>query len=274
MHIGKPVEFERSSRSNTWLRTRQPERLEARLALTEKVKRQAYALRHDGYVAVGYMKPTETGRLEDEYDCLESSKTIVLYKHGKPAASARVCLLDLNGHSQGATTVPACAMFGGEISALLEGLGGSGRAARAAEITKLARHPEFLKDNDLVYAIFRMVGYLILHSNADVVLSSVRASHVYFYKRLGFQSVVAPRPHPKFDVATGLMACFRGSYEGVRHNVPVMNQISQDDDTYARFIAGELVPVFPQVRVPSLVDTGSRLHRAVNQKAMSSETVS
>lgn len=274
MHVAKNIEFEASPRSSAWLKPRQLERLEARLALTENVQKQAYALRHDGYVAVGYMKPAETGHLEDEYDRLESSKTIVLYKNGRAAASARVCLLDPTSNVPGAAAVPACAMFGDEITALLDGLGGSGRAARAAEITKLARHPEFLKDNDLVYAIFRMVGYLILHINADVVLSSVRASHVHFYKRLGFQSVVVPRPHPKFDVATGLMACFQASYEGVRHNVPVMKHISQNDATYSRFIAGELVPVFPQVRVPSLTDTGNRFHYPVDQNSMLAENVS
>jgi hypothetical protein len=234
------------NRKADWIKARNTDRLEACLAMTETVKKQAYTLRHDGYLSVGYIEAQKQGFLRDQYDNYRSSKTIVLYKNGAAAASARVCLLDPASKVPGAAAVPAHEMFGNEINELLQGMGTADRPARAVEITKLARHPDFMKDNDLVFAMFRMTGYLILHFDADVVLTSVRASHVPFYKRLGFRNIAEPRPHPKLNVATGLMACFRDSYDGVQKTVPVMNALSSDDDIYPRFMGGELVPVFPQ----------------------------
>jgi hypothetical protein len=233
-------------RQAEWIKTRHADKLEARLALTETVKKQAYTLRHDGYLSVGYIEAQKQGLLQDKYDNYRSSKTIVLYKNGKAAASARVCLLDPASKIPGAGAIPSNEMFDDEITELLQGLGAGNRPGRAVEITKLARHPDFMKDNDLVFAMFRMTGYLILHFDADVVLTSVRASHVPFYKRLGFQKIAEPRPYPELNVETALMACFRASYDGVQKNVPVMNALSPEDDIYPRFMGGELVPVFPQ----------------------------
>ncbi len=233
-------------RQAEWIKTRNADKLEARLAITETVKKQAYTLRHEGYLSVGYIEAQKQGVLRDKYDNYRSSKTIVLYKNGKAAASARVCLLDPASKIPGAAEIPSNEMFGEEITELLQGLGVGNRPGRAVEITKLARHPDFMKDNDLVFAMFRMTGYLILHFDADVVLTSVRASHVPFYKRLGFQKIAEPRPYPKLNVETALMACFRSSFEGVQKTVPVMNALSSDDDIYPRFMGGELVPVFPQ----------------------------
>jgi hypothetical protein len=234
-------------RRTEWIKTRHADRLEARLAVTETVKKQAYTLRHDGYLSVGFIKPQQQGVLHDHFDTMHSSKTIVLYKNGVAAASARVCLLDPASKSPDAATIPASEVFGQEIQDLLQGMGRDNRPARAVEITKLARHPDFVKDNDLVFAMFRMTGYLILHFDADVVLTAVRANHIPFYRRLGFQEVCKPRDYPGLDnIQGGLMACFRASYDGVQKNVPVMNALSSEDEIYPRFMGGELVPVFPK----------------------------
>lgn len=233
-----------SGRRAELIKARNVDRLEARLAVTRSVRKQAYTLRHEGYLSAGYIEPRKERTLQDKYDGYSSSKTIVLYKNGVAAASARVCLFDPASNVPGATSVPAFEMFGPEITELLKGMGAGNRPARAVEITKLARHPDFTKDNDLVFAMFRMTGYLILHYDADVVLTLVRASHVPFYKRLGFHNVADPRPYPNLNVECALMACFRASYDGVQKNVPVMNALSPEDDIYPRFIGGEMVPVF------------------------------
>lgn len=228
------------------IKARNGDRLEARLAVTRTVRKQAYTLRHDGYLSAGYIEAKKQRTLRDKYDDYRSSKTIVLYKNSVAAASARVCLFDPASEIPGAESVPALEMFRAEITELLEGMGRGNRPARAVEITKLARHPDFTKDNDLVFAMFRMTGYLILHYDADVVLTVVRPSHIPFYKRLGFHNVADPRPHPTDNVTLALMACFRASYDGVQKTVPVLNALSPEDDILPRFLSGELVPVFPQ----------------------------
>lgn len=233
-----------------WLKTRRADRLEARLAVTETVKKQAYTLRHDGYVAVGYMDAQPGGLLSDRYDDFQTSKTIVLYKNGVAAASVRVCLMDPASRLQGADAVPASEFFRDEITGLLRGMGGGNRPARAVEITKLARGPQFTNDSDLAFALFRMTGYLILHFDADVVLTSVTANHMAFYRRLGFHKITEPVAHPKLNVRTGLMACYRSSYEGVQRTIPILNGLSSDDETYTRFVDGELVPILsPAARI-------------------------
>lgn len=236
----------RDRRAN-WMKAKYLETLEARLAINDKVKNDAYTLRHNVYVSAGFIEARQCGILHDHFDDLPSSKTIVLYKNGAAAASARVCLLDPTGKTPGATTIPASKVFGDEIAELLRGMGQGNRPARAVEVTKLARHPDFLKENNLVFGMFRMAGYLILHFDADAVLTSVRANHIPFYRRLGFQEVAKPRAYPGLDnIQGGLIACFRSSYEGVQRNVPVMNALSSDDGIYSRFMEGELVPVFPK----------------------------
>jgi hypothetical protein len=230
-----------------WIKTTSLSKIEARLAITDKVKNDAYTLRHDSYASAGFIETQECGVLQDHFDSLPSSKTIVLYKNGVAAASARVCLLDLTGKTPGATTIPSSKIFGEEITKLLCGMNRGNRPACAVEVTKLARHPNFLKDNNLVFGMFRMAGYLILHFEADAVLTAVRANHIPFYRRLGFQEVAEPRPYPGLNnIKGGLIACFRSSFEGVQHNVPVMNALSSDDGIYSRFMDGELVPVFPE----------------------------
>ena len=222
--------------------------LEAIIALTDEVRLEAFKLRHDGYVAAGYIKPLLSGFLTDSYDALSSSTTIVLYRSGQPAASARVCLLNpLEAVSK--FPLPAKEIFETEIDAILKGFV-SAEPPRAVEITKLVRGSKFTKDNDLVFAMFRMAGYLILHYNADLVFSTVRPSHVPFYRRLGFVRAEHPRPYPNFDVEVSLMYCTRESYGNVRRNIPIMGRLTDDDGLMSRFIDGDLVEVFPQQVIP------------------------
>lgn len=265
MQPHSPAIQELPKKLQLWTKALQPGRLEARLALTDAVKKQAYALRHDGYVAVGYVKPQESGILQDEYDDRESSRTIVIYRNGIAAASARISLLDPESKIPGSDEVPASRMFRKEVLQLLQNLEDQGRPARAVEVTKLTRNPDFEHDNDLISAIFQMVGYLILDFDADVVLNTARLNHMRFYERLGFHAIAQPRRHPGIVVELGLMACFRESYDKVRHAVPDMSQLSRKDETFARFVAGELVPVFPHSRTLVRVKPAKRHFFTVQQ---------
>ncbi len=224
--------------------------LRACLAFNKTTRKQAYELRHASYLMAGLMNRSAPGGiLRDEFDERVTSKTIVLYKDGIPAASARICLLDPASGTQDAAHVPASEIFPLEIKALLDAAGSPSRPARTVEVTKLARHPDFAKDNELIFGIFRMTGYLILHFEANFVLIVVQSRHIPFYRRLGYDVVAAPRTHPKFNAATGLMVCHKVKFHEVSANCSVMSGLSRSDGIYERFIKGDLISVtFPRAK--------------------------
>jgi hypothetical protein len=221
----------------------EPSNLEARLALTPETMTDAFKLRHASYLSYGYIEPRNNSQFYDEYDLRESCKTVVVYKGGVPAASVRICLLDPDQDAREANSIPATEIFHDEIHALLDGIRPGTRPPRAVEVTRLARHPDHGEDKSLVYALFRLAGYLILHYEADVVLTAVRAHHMAFYRRLGFHKLEDPRAYPNLKFSTGLMACFRSKFADVREQVAFLRNISRQDRFYRSFIAGEMVPV-------------------------------
>lgn len=228
------------------MRSNNAEHLTARLAISETEKQQAYALRHEGYLAVGHIDARQGRVLNDEFDALESSRNILLFRGGVPAASARIRLMDPANQERGLTAIPACVIFNREISDLLSKSDRDNDLTRAVEVTRLARHPDFRFDQSLVFGMFRMIGYLILHLNVDTVFTAVCAKHIAFYRRLGFHEIAKPRDYPGLNNIKGaLMACFRSSFEDIQRDNLVMNALSTNDDIYQGFIDGDLVSVYP-----------------------------
>lgn len=221
----------------------EPPVFDARLASTPETLNEAFELRHAGYLSYGYIDPKEDGLFFDEYDSRDSCKTVVVYKDGVPAAAVRVCLFDPIGGTPGAYSIPATAIFHDEITALLSRVKQQDRPPRAVEVTRLARHPDYGEDRNLLYALFRTVGYLIVHFDADLVVTAVRANHMPFYRRLGLRKIEEPRAYPNLNFHTGLMACFRNKFADVQAQVPLFRNISRHDPFYRPFMAGELMPI-------------------------------
>lgn len=220
--------------------------LTARLATTPLIMKEAQALRYQSYLSYGHIDEAEDELFSDHYDELPTSKTIVIYKNGTPAASIRVSLFAPDSGIPHADDVPATEIFREEVMALLRGLGRGGRSPRAADITRLVRHPDFAHDNELVFALYRMSGYLYMHYDADILLATVRENHTRFYKRMSFQIIAEPRDYPRTKFRTGLMACLRSHYEQFILTAPFLQGLSKESPIFPSFINGELVPVFPQ----------------------------
>jgi hypothetical protein len=148
--------------------------------------------------------------------------TIVVYKDGRPAASVRVAVLDSNPNNTGWHDVPAVHIFHEEVDALLAP-SKPGEYKKAAEITRLVRHPDFATDSELVFVLFRFVTFLLKEQNIDVVLSCVRRNHIPFYKRLEFAAIAGPKSYPGLKFAVNLMACPKSNYAAVFKKLPLPN---------------------------------------------------
>ena len=239
--------------------------LTAQLAASETVLRDAWRVRHAAYSSQGYIEPRASGMFVDECDHYPSSKTVVIYKHDAPVATVRVCLYAPQSGISGTDAVPAMDVFHDEITTLLPPFSDDGRPARAVEVMRLARHPDVATEHEPVFALFQMVGYLILLLQADAVISAVRAHHMPFYRRLGFQKVTEPRPYPKLRFLTGLMACLRREGEGIEASMPILRMLSHHDAVYQDFVSGRRVPVLGAERFPSGL---GRLFNAVPDPAV------
>ena len=217
---------------------------EAQLAMTPAIARQAFAIRHSGYLSYGYITPREDGLFFDKYDGRANERTIVIYRAGRPAATIRVCLYDPHAQWPDADMVPAMEIFGAEIGQLCAAEQAAGRSGRLIEITRFARDPAFANDHSLIISAFRIVAYLRLYFDASVMLNAVRPHHMPMYRRLGFQKLEEPRKYPNLTYSAGLMAMFTGSYESALRKIGFPQGVSRADPIYAGLMAGGRMQVY------------------------------
>lgn len=229
------------------LRPRSPNAIEAQIVGSREMAQIVYALRHDSYVAQGFLDPRADGLFSDEWDEKKNVFSIVAFLDGLPAASVRVSILDRSSRSPDEHSTIAMESFAEEVDALVHSFQTDGRTASAMEMSRLVRHPDHAQNNDLVFALFRMGFYFLVRFDADMVLSTVRRHHMPFYRRLGFSKIAEPRAYPRLKFHLGLMACFRPSYLAVQQTVPILGNIRKSDSVYGAFMSGERVPVFAEM---------------------------
>jgi hypothetical protein len=221
-----------------------PAGLVARIAADPQTRADAFALRHISYLAGGHIDPRAGGMFSDPYDDQPHCNTIVVYSKQQAIASVRVCLLDTARHGICTNMLPAGSVFPEEVTALLNSAPGCDINPRAVEINRLVRHPDFLDNYKLVFVLFRLAGYMIIHHNADIVLSCVRQNHVAFYQKLKFETVAGPRTYHGVNFATRLMACFRAEYDNVRRSFPIVDVNPALQAVYDGLLEGRTVSVF------------------------------
>ena len=237
--------------SRTVARTNaRPELLEsgltARLALDARTRSDAYAIRHDSYLAGGFIDPSPDGQFSDADDLKPNHHCVVIYQYGQPVASVRLCLLDLTPGLVGWDEIPASRIFPEEVAELAANFE-PGRSARLIEINRLVRHPDYANNYQLVFVLFRFVSYLLMSARADLMLSCVRRNHTPFYKRMHFEYVAGPRRYAGVKFETNLMACTMGGVELIRKEMPIVGADPRSIDSYAALLAGETVSVFPAI---------------------------
>lgn len=227
--------------------------LEAQLVLNPNHANLAFRLRYNAYRSRDYI-PTRTDHLFfDSYDKQTNFQTILIFKHGIEAATARVSVFDPNDTDSDQNKLQAMEIFDDKIEATISALRLNGKYPRVMEIAKLARSLAFAKDINPIFGAYRAAGYLILHHDIDIVFSGVRTHHIPIYRRFGFQQLTPPREYPGLAFRTGLMACFRPGFAAARENLPFLRGISTDDACYAGLIAGERVSLSapkPEIATP------------------------
>ena len=212
----------------------------ARLARDAPTRADAYAIRHASYLRGGFIDPQPGGLFSDADDLAANSLCIVVYKAGRPAASVRLCTLDLDPELTGWDDIPARRIFPEAVAALAAN-SPDGRPARLTEISRLVRHPDFADDVHLVFMLFRLAAFMVAQDGSDMTLSCVRRNHTPFYKKLHFDYVAGPRRYTGVKFETNLMACKRGTYAAVASGVPYLGMVAGPDSAYAGLLRGETV---------------------------------
>ena len=210
---------------------------EARLAVTDAVREQAYRVRYRSYLAQGFIDSNPSGLFHDAFDERSNARTVVIYDQGHPLASVRACLL-----ARGSTLrSPAVDTFPDEVGSLLSRNPSDAFAGRAVEFNRLVRAPEAANNQGLVFLLYRMAGYIALCYHAQLSLACVRASHKPFYGRLGFETFSEPRLYPGLSCDMQLMACSRADYDASRAATPILDPYGSTTGDLKGFFAGEAI---------------------------------
>jgi len=209
----------------------------ARLAVSAKVREDAYRLRYRSYLAGGFIEENPTGLFHDHYDEMSNADTVVLYSDEVPIASVRVCLLERGTDY----TSPAMDTFPEEVNALLNARPNDSFAGRAIEVTRLVRSPEAENNQGLIFLLYRLAGYIALCHHTQIFLACVRSNHAPFYKRLGYSAASEPKPYPGLSCKMLLMASDRRRYDQIRVKVPMMDPMGDTTHNLEGFYKGEPV---------------------------------
>lgn len=217
--------------------------LTARLALDDETRADAYAIRHASYLSGGYIEPRPDGLFSDADDLRPNSRTVVVYRQGRPVASVRLCVLDMDPALTGWDEIPASRIFPEAVAELAAGLNPA-RPARLMEINRLVRHPDFATDSQLVFVLFRFVSYMLIETESDMMLSCVRRNHTPFYKRMHFEYVAGPRRYAGVKFETNLMSCPLSRHGLIMRDIPLVEIDGKTEHAYGALLDGETIDVF------------------------------
>jgi hypothetical protein len=230
--------------------------LTARLALDEQTRNDAYSVRYLSYLSGGFIDPLPEALFSDADDAKPNAQCVVIYKHGRPVASVRMCVLDLTPGLTGWDEIPASRIFPEDVSALAASIS-HGRPARMMEINRLVRHPDYATDFELVFVLFRFVSYMLHVKSADMMLNCVRKNHSPFYRRMHFEYVAGPRRYAGVKFETNLMACPEANFDRIREEIPVVGADRRTHESYAALLAGETTQVFTDTFTDTDTGTGA-----------------
>lgn len=168
-----------------------------RLAESEADREEIFRLRYRAYIQEGAVAPRADGRLTDRFDNLPNSWIFGVYLDGELASSLRISVA-----SPAHPDTPAVEAFGDLLKPeLAKGKVIVDPNRFVANPANKNRFPE------LPYMTVRLGYVACAYFNADIGISSVRAEHRAFYRRVFLQkSLCEPRPYPTLTKPLCLMA--------------------------------------------------------------------
>jgi hypothetical protein len=184
------------------------ERVEHRIARTEREREEVFRLRYDAYVRNGLMEPRSDRRLFDErYDNAANAWITTTFIDGELAGSVRVSI------GAGMDANLPCVRVYPDVTAprLSKGQVAVEYTRLAAKLSLSSVHPE------LAYIIMRP-GYMAAnHFDADLAITTPRPEHMAFYRRVFlFAPWCEPRPYPGL---TAIFACMGASFHESRARI-------------------------------------------------------
>lgn len=191
----------------------------ARLAVDERTRHDAFALRYRSYLNSGFIEQNLTKLFIDKFDDLPDTQTVVVYDQDRPLASIRLCYL--SRHTP--VSSPAQGTFPEAVTQLLAGSPVGQCGHEAVELTRLVRCPSAANNQGLVFLLLRVAGHLALQTDFRIILSCVRQHHVAFYKRLRFQEATELRSYPGLNCPMQMLTCSRADYDKARAGFPIIN---------------------------------------------------
>ena len=209
----------------------------ARLAIDERTRHHAFALRYRSYLHSGFIEQNITELFTDRFDDLPDTQTVVIYDQGRPLASIRLCYL--SRHTPAFS--PGQEAFPETVAQLLAGLPVGGCGHEAVELTRLVRCPSAANNQGLVFLLLRVAGHLALQTDFRTILSCVRQHHVAFYKRLRFQEAAGLRSYPGLNCPMQMLSCSRADYDQARAGFPIINPGATAAGDLGGLLNGEVV---------------------------------
>jgi hypothetical protein len=183
------------------------ERVDHRIAKTDREREAVFRLRYNAYMRNGLMEPRSDRKLSDEYDNAANSWITMTFVDGELAGSVRVSIgVGMDAYLPSVRAYPdvtAQRLSGGQIAVEYTRL--------AAKLSLSSVHPE------LAYIIMRP-GYMAAdHFDADLAITTPRPEHMAFYRRV-FQFVpwCEPRPYPGL---TAIFACMGADFHESRARI-------------------------------------------------------
>ena len=210
------------------------------LAISERVRQDAFALRYRSYLNSGFIEKNATELFTDKFDELSSTQTVVIYSQDRPLASIRLCYL--SRHTP--MSSPAQGTFPEAVTQLLEGSPAGQRGHEAVELTRLVRCPSAANNQGLVFLLLRVAGHLALQTDFRIILSCVRQHHVAFYKRLRFQEATGLRPYPGLNCPMQMLACTRADYDEARAGFSIIDPGATPAGSLDGILNGEVVSLY------------------------------
>ncbi len=210
---------------------------EARIALDDATKAEAYALRYRSYLAGGHIAPNPSQSFSDRFDEMPNAITVVVYRAGHAVGSLRMCMLRRGP----GTESPGREVYPDEVDALLQSCGPVGPGFDGVEVNRLVCAPEAANDQSLLFILYRLSGRIGLAADLRVAFACVRRHHLPFYRRIRFREEAGPRPYPGLSCTMQLLSSTRPVYDEVRATFKLIDPDAEPDDALAGLEHGKTV---------------------------------
>ena len=208
--------------------------------------REAAALRHRAYTAMGYAIADSNGEFTDRFDALSTTVLLSAYDHGRLVGTMR---LSFSHPWQSISTLPCASHYPALKDVKREQSGG------LIEISRMAIQPHISNASyrTTLYAFMVRAAFTAAQAaSVSMILLATKPDSAKFYQyMLGFEPIGLPAPYPPADFKVTLLG---GSLRQARSRQRLRNQFFK--------ITDEEVANMKHAIAPALTRTGRKATQA------------